>query len=224
MLGVLVNAGAIALGVLVGLLFKKLLNPHTSVVVMQAIGISVVAIGIADALKTYNFLLLIISLAAGGFIGSVIGIERGIDKLGGFLERKLAKNEEDKIGVAFVTSTLIFCVGAMLVYGSIEAGLGDNSTLYTKSILDGITSILLTASLGWGVVLSIIPLVLIQGTIVLFAGFIQPLTTPEFMAQLSGIGGVLVMCIGLNLLEIKKMHTADMLPAVLGAFGVFLIV
>ena len=224
MLGVLVNSSAIVFGTLIGLVFKKILNSHTREVVMQAIGVAVIIIGIADALKTYNYLLLIISLAAGGFLGSIIGIGRGIEKFGGLLERKLAKSPEDKIGNAFVSATLIFCVGAMLVYGSIEAGLGDNSTLFTKSILDGITSILLTASLGWGVVLSIIPLTIIQGVIVLFAGVIQPITTPEFMAQLSGIGGVLVLCVGLSILEIKKFHTADMLPAIFGAFGVFLIV
>lgn len=223
MIGVLVNGGAIVVGTTIGLLFKKLLNEKSKNVVMQALGVSVIVIGIMDALKTENTLTLILSLTIGGFIGSVCHIQDGIERFGSFLQQKLAKSEEDRVGTAFVSATLIYCVGAMLVYGSIQAGLGDNKTLYIKSILDGTTSIMLGATLGWGVYLSAIPVLVVQGIIAICANLISPIATPEFLNQLSGIGGVLVVCIGINILEIKKIRTADMLPAILGAFAVFLL-
>ncbi|MBR1971212.1 MAG: DUF554 family protein, partial [Clostridia bacterium] len=122
----------------------------------------------------------------------------------------------------FVSATMIFCVGAMTVYGSISAGLGDNSTLLIKSVLDGTVAIVLASSLGIGVAFSAIPIIVLQGGVALLAEFIAPYATPEFLAELSGIGGVLVFCIGLNLLDIKKIKTADLLPAILGAGVVFL--
>ncbi|MEG1520766.1 MAG: DUF554 domain-containing protein [Clostridia bacterium] len=222
MIGVLVNVGAIALGTGLGLCFKKILTEHTRVVVMQGMGVAVLFVGIADVVKTPNFLILILALAFGGFIGAACKIEERIDKVGAFLERKFARDENDKVGTAFVSATLIFCIGAMAIYGSIEAGLGNNSTLFTKSILDGVMAILLAATYGWGVVLSAIPLLILQGGVALMAGFIEPIATPLFMSQLSGIGGALVFCIGINILGIKKIHTADLLPAILGAFAVFL--
>lgn len=223
MVGVLINVAAIIVGTIAGLLFKKLFNEKTKTVVMQALGIAVLAIGVMDALKTENVVILILSLTIGGFLGSLCHIQDGIERFGNFLQAKLAKSEEDKVGAAFVNATLIFCVGAMIIYGSIQAGLGNNTTLYIKSILDGAMSIMLAATLGWGVILSAIPVLIIQGVIALCASFISPIATTAFLNQLSGIGGVLVMCIGINILEIKKIRTADMLPAVLGAFAVFLL-
>lgn len=223
MFGVLVNVGAIVLGTAFGLLFKKLLTEHSRVVIMQGLGIAVLIVGICDVVQTPNMLILILSLAIGGFVGGLLRIEKGIDKIGAFFEKKFARNENDKVGTAFVSATLIFCIGAMAVYGSIEAGLGDYDTLYTKSILDGVMAILFTATYGWGVVLSIIPLFIFQGGIALLANFISPIATPLFMSQLSAIGGALVMCIGINILGIKKMNTADLLPAIFGALAVFLL-
>ncbi|MEG1806399.1 MAG: DUF554 family protein, partial [Clostridia bacterium] len=133
MIGVLVNVGAIALGTGLGLCFKKILTEHTRVVVMQGMGVAVLFVGIADVVKTPNFLILILALAFGGFVGAACKIEQRIDNFGAFLERKFARDENDKVGTAFVSATLIFCIGAMAIYGSIEAGLGNNSTLFTKS-------------------------------------------------------------------------------------------
>lgn len=223
MLAVIINVGAIIVGTLLGLVFKKLMDQHTRTVVIQAMSVAVIGMGITNMFGTTNWLVLILSLAIGGFVGSKLKIEQSIEKFGDFLQEKYASNPEDKIGQAFVNSTLIFCVGSMVVYGSIEAGLGNYTTLYTKSILDGTASIIFTAAFGWGVALSIVPLFILEGGIVLLAGLLEPIATTEFMAELSGIGGALLVCIGITQLQIKKIHTADMLPALLGTFVVLFI-
>lgn len=221
MLGVTVNTAAIIAGAGLGLALKKFLTPKVSKVIMQALGLSVLAIGILDAIKTENILVLALSLVLGGVIGSLLRIQDRVEKFGKFLERKLNKSEEGTIGKAFVTATLIFCVGAMMIYGSIQSGLGQHNTLYVKSILDGVLAMLLASTLGWGVMLSAVPVFILQGTIALCANLIEPYAIPAFMNQLSGIGGVLVMCIGINLLEIKEIRTADLTPAILGSIAMF---
>lgn len=223
MLGVSVNTAAIIAGSIIGLFLKKLLKPDISKVVMQALGIGVLAIGILDTIKTENALLLILSLIVGGLIGAILHIHDKINAFGAFLERKLIKNSNGKVGKAFASSTLLFCVGAMVIYGSIESGLGFPQTLYIKSVLDGVVSLILATTLGWGVILSAIPVFVIQGAIALCAHFIEPYASLAFMNQLSGTGGVLVMCIGINLLEIKEIKTADLLPAILGSTVMFFI-
>ena len=190
---------------------------------MQAIGVCVIVVGIMDALKTTNILLLIGSLVIGGLIGSLLKIQKNIEKFGSFLEKKLVKDESNTLGKAFVDSSLIFCIGAMVVYGSIQSGLGNPKTLYVKAILDGIIALTLAASLGYGVLLSAIPVFIIETIIALLASVIKPYATNEFLAMLSGIGGCLVFTIGLNLLDIKKIRTADLSPAILGCFIVFLL-
>lgn len=222
MLGVAINVLAVLLGTFLGMTIGRFLKEDVRKTIMQALGVCVVVIGVSDALKTNNSLLVILSVVIGGFLGSVLHISDGLDKLGDCLQKKISKNGESKIGEGFVSATMIFCVGAMTVYGSISAGLGDNSTLLIKSVLDGTVAIVLASSLGIGVAFSAIPILVLQGGVALLAEFIAPYATPEFLAELSGIGGVLVFCIGLNLLEIKKIKTADLLPAILGAGVVFL--
>ncbi len=217
MSGVLINCGGVVLGTIVGLLFKKLLLGHRKVVVMQALGICVLMIGISDTLKVENMLFLILSVVVGSFFGSLFRIEHNLEKFSDFLAYKITKSDDNTVGQSFITGTLIFCVGAMAIYGSIQAGLGDDSTLITKTVLDTVTAACVASTLGWGVVLSIFPLFILQGSIALLASFIQPFVTEVLLNQLSAIGGILVACIGINMLEIKKIHTADMLPAIFGA-------
>lgn len=222
MFGVTVNAVAILVGTALGLLFRKFINSDMEKVIMQAMGVAVLAIGIMDMLSVQGnitmILVLIMSLTIGGAIGALLKIQYRIECFGEFLKKKLSKDENSTLGKAFTSSVLIFCIGAMVVYGSINAGLGNNSTLYVKSVLDGVMAVIIASTMGVGVALSAIPVFVIQGAFALSAGFLNPILVacPDVKTMLTGIGGVLVMCIGINLLEIKQMRTGDLLPAILG--------
>lgn len=220
----MVNVLAIIVGTALGLVLKRCLKKEVQHVIMQGMGIAVLSIGIMDMLSAKDsitmVLVLILSLSIGGMIGALLKIQDRLEWLGQWLQEKLSKDENSTLGEAFTSSVLIFCIGAMFVYGSINAGLGDPSTLFVKSILDGTMSMILSSSLGWGVALSSVPVFLGQGAIAMCAGLLQPLLVacPDVKTMLSAIGGVLVMCIGINILEIKKIRTADLLPAILGCF------
>ncbi len=231
MLGVLVNTVAIIGCSFIGLLIKRLINEKIENVVMQALGICALVIGIIDATNpasgTEGILVLIISFAVGAFIGSALNIDKGFDKLGVLFEsgfNKLLSRGENaentsKFSEGFTQATMIFCIGAMVIYGSIQAGLGDNRTLYIKAVLDGVVALLLTVKYGIGVMFSFIPVLIIQGAIALLSTVIGDYLMAEllFKQELSAIGGVFVMAIGINLLGIKKINVANMLPAILGA-------
>lgn len=222
MFGVTVNAVAILVGTAIGLIFRKFINSDMEKVIMQAMGIAVLAIGIMDMLSVQGnitmILVLIMSLTIGGAIGALLKIQHRIECFGEFLKKKLSKDENSTIGKAFTSSVLIFCIGAMVVYGSINAGLGDHSTLYVKSVLDGVMAVIIASTMGVGVALSAIPVFVIQGAFALSAGLLNPILVafPDVKTMLTGIGGVLVMCIGINLLEIRQMRTGDLIPAILG--------
>lgn len=231
MLGVLVNTLAIIVCSLVGLCVKKLLNDRIENVVMQALGLCVLVVGIIDAINpvpgTEGILVVIISMAVGSMIGSTLNIEKGLENVGYAFEKgfnKIVKKgkTEGKNGdfsEGFIQATMVFCIGAMVIYGSIQAGLGDNKTLFVKAVLDGVVAMLLTVKYGIGVMFSFIPVLLIQGAIALLSTFIGDFLIAEtlFKQELSAIGGVFVMAIGINLLGIKKISIANMLPAILGA-------
>jgi uncharacterized membrane protein YqgA involved in biofilm formation len=223
MTGALVNALAVIICGGLGVLIRKVLKESLREVLTEAIGIAVITVGVLDAIKTENTLLLVLSIVLGGFIGHLIGVQKNLDRFGKFLESKIASKDNSQIGQGFVTATLIFCVGGMVIYGSINAGLGNNETLYIKSIMDGVTSFILSSVLGWGVMLSAVPVLVLQGGIALLAKFIEPIATEAFINQLSGIGGTLIIAIALSLLGIKKIRTGDLLPAVLGTFLIFII-
>jgi len=182
---------------------------------MQALGLCVLVIGITSAIKTENTLLFIISVALGGAIGKIVGIEDGLDKLGQIVQERFTTDGDSKIAEGFVTATLIFCVGAMTILGSIESGVNNNhEILYIKSMLDGIAAMIFASTLGFGVGLSAIAVLVYQGILTLCASFIAPILTDQMLLEISAVGGVLVMGIGFNLLNIRKMHVGDMLPAI----------
>lgn len=232
MLGVLVNTFAIIGCSLLGLLFKKLMTDRIETVLMQALGICVFVVGMIDAINPVNgtegVLVMIISFVIGAFIGSLLNIEKGFNKLGEGFEKlfnkalKKGENTEKSTSTfaeGLIQATMIYCIGAMVIYGSIQAGLGDNKILYIKAVLDGTLAIILTVKYGVGVMFASIPVFVIQGAIALSSGLIGEYLMAEtlFRTQLSAIGGVFVMMIGINLLDIKKMNIANMLPAILGA-------
>ncbi|MBE6030127.1 MAG: DUF554 domain-containing protein [Clostridiales bacterium] len=221
MLGVVVNAVAIVAGALVGTIFKKGIPEKITEVLMQALGLCVIYIGIDGALAGTNALVLILSMVIGTIIGSLIDLDRrfenGAEKIG---DKFRKPGKENKFTEGFVTATLLFCVGAMAVVGSIEAGLtGDNDTLYTKAMLDGISAIAFSSALGFSVAASAIPVLVYQGGIALLAQVLEPLASNEYMiAEMTCVGSILILVIGLNMLGLTKIKVMNMLPAVFMPF------
>ncbi len=214
MLGTLVNVLAIAAGSLIGLAFRGGIPGHYQKTVIQAIGLAVMLIGMKGALKSQDILVVIFSLAIGSITGEILRIEFRLNQLGKWLETKTVQSEG---GVAhgFVTASLIYCVGSMAIVGSMESGLtGNHQTLYAKSVLDGISSIIFASSLGAGVLFSAVSVGIYQGTLTLAAVLIKPFLIPQVVDQMSSVGGILIMAIGFNLLEIRKMNVGNMLPAI----------
>lgn len=223
MLGVLVNVLAIIIGGIIGLFLKKGLSEKLKRIVIQAVGLSTIVIGISSAILTENLLLLVLSLVIGGVIGTLLKIDSNLEKLGTSIENKFSKTNGG-FAKGFVLASLIYCVGAMAIVGSIEAGVhGDNTTLYIKSILDGVTAIIFTASLGYGVIFSSIPVLIYQGVIVILGIQMEAILTDEMITEMSAVGGVLIFAIGLNLLDIKKLNLGDLLPSIFIPLIYFLI-
>ncbi|MFS8540845.1 MAG: DUF554 domain-containing protein, partial [Tissierellales bacterium] len=159
-------------------------------------------------------ILVIISIVLGSIIGQAIGIEDKLDKLGKRLEDRFGKDDSN-FSKGFVTASLVFCIGAMAIVGALESGLaGNHSTLFAKSVLDGITSVIFASTLGIGVAFSAIAVFIYEGSISLLASFLSGLFSPEAIAEMSAVGGILIMGIGLNVLGIRKVNVGNMLPAV----------
>ena len=220
MLGVIVNVATVILGSTIGLVFKKGISKKYSDAVMTGIGLCTVFIGISGMLKGQNVLVAIISMVLGALVGAARDIDGKLNSVGSVLQKKMKKTEDGKVSVAegFVTASLLFCVGAMTIIGSLEAGLkGDNTTLFTKSILDFFSSMMLSASLGIGVMCAALFVLVFQGGLVIFAEYIGPFLTDAAIADMNCVGSLLIIALGLNLLNIAKIKVADMLPAILFA-------
>ena len=215
LLGTIVNAAAIIAGCLVGLLFKGGIPEKYNKTIMHAVSLAVLVIGIKGALGTDALLIVIFSLALGSFLGEFMGIEERLEGLGRLLEKRFAREGDGGFYQGFITATLIFCVGSMAIVGSLESGLtGNHQTLFAKSALDGITSIILASSFGIGVIFSSVPILVYQGGITLAAVLVKPFLQPEVVSQMSAVGGVLIMAIGLNILGVVKIRIGSMIPAI----------
>jgi len=214
MLGTIVNCLTIIVGSLVGLGFRNGIPEKYNQTVMQAIGLSVILIGMKSALGSDDLLIIIISLALGSLLGEAIGIENYLERLGNLLETKFSKTSSG-FSAGFVTASLMYCVGSMAIVGSLESGLtGNHATLFAKATLDGIVGIILSSSLGIGVLFSCVPVFLYQGSITLMAGFLKPMLIPAVVSQMSAVGGLLIMALGLNMIREKKLKVGNMLPAI----------
>jgi uncharacterized protein len=223
LLGTLVNGGLIILGTLIGKLLHRI-PESMKTTVMYAIGLSVIVLGLQMGLKSENFLIVIISLVMGAAIGELMQLEEKLNQLGLWLEKKmestpLGSSGKGSIAEGFVTSTLIFVIGAMAIIGALDSGIrGDHDVLYTKGLIDGFTSIILTTTLGIGVIFSSIPVILYQGLIALFATqidrFIPQLLMDQFIVEMTATGGIMIFAIGLNLTGLVKIKVANLLPAI----------
>ena len=221
MIGTLINCAAIILGSAVGLFFRKGMKKKISDTVMQGVGLCVILIGLSGALETQNTLLVIISMVIGGVVGAWIDIDDKMNRLGAFAQRKLTRegDEGNTFAKGFVTASLIFCVGAMAVVGALDSGIrGDHSTLIAKSMLDGVTSLLLASTLGIGVMLSAVPILLYQGGIALLGTVIAPFLSAEVITEMSAVGGLLIAGIGINMTLEKDIKVANLLPAIIIPF------
>ncbi|MBP1731727.1 MAG: ydfK [Deltaproteobacteria bacterium] len=213
MLGTIINAGTVILGSCVGLLVHSRLPQRITTIVFQCIGLFTLFLGITMAMKTGNFLIMIFSIVLGAVAGELLDIDARMNRLSELFKRKIRLSSE-RFSEGLVTSFLVFCMGSMSILGPIEEGLGGPpNLLLAKSVLDAFSSMALAASLGVGVLFSVIPLVLYQGGITLFAGSLQGFFTTPLINELTAVGGILLMGLGINLLEIKSFKILNMLPS-----------
>jgi hypothetical protein len=223
MLGTIVNTLAIIAGSLIGLLFKGGIPKKFNNIIMHGIGLAVVLIGIKTALNTDDILIVITSLAIGSWVGELLRIEDRLEHLGNWLGKAISKDSEG-VSKGFVSASLLYCVGAMAIVGSMESGLsGNHQTLFAKSILDGIGSVIFASTLGIGVLFSAVSVFVYQGIITLTASSIKQFLVAEVVSQMSAVGGLLIVAIGIGLLEIKRIRIGNMLPAIfipLGYYGI----
>ncbi len=214
--GSFVNVALVLAGGGAGLLLKKGLPERVADAVMKALGLCVLFIGIDGALEGTNALIAVISMAAGTIIGSLIDLDKRINSVANKIEAKFSKNGgKAQFAEGFVAATLLYCVGAMAIVGSLESGISsDHSTLITKSVIDGVSSIVLASTMGWGVLASIVPLFIYQGSITLLAGVVAPLLSDHTVAHMTCVGSLLIIAIALNMLKLTNIKVMNSLPAV----------
>lgn len=229
-LGTIVNVVAIIGGGIIGLVSNKFLKERYQETIVKSIGLAVITMGLGStfaqmfsvinnngtySLSTKGIMMMIVSIALGSFIGELINLDGLLERFGDFLKKKTGSSSDAGFVDAFVTASITVCVGAMAIIGSLQDGLyGDYSTLFAKSILDFVIIIMMSASMGKGCLFSFIPVAIIQGLFTLLAIFIEPVMTPEALANLSYVGNILIAGIGINLIWPKTLRVANMLPSI----------
>lgn len=218
MIGTLINVVLILVGCALGLVLRKGLPERLQATVMRALGLAIMLIGVSGAIKTSDTMCIIISMALGSFLGSAINIEKRLEQLGNLAEQKLGNRagEQGSISRGFVTASLVYCVGAMAIVGAIDSGIhGNHATLIAKGLLDGVSAIIFTSTMGIGVALSAVAVLVYQGAIALLAGWVAPLLTDAMIAEMSAVGGLLIVGIGFNMIYDKEhIPVGNMLPAI----------
>ena len=215
MIGTLINVVAVGLGSALGLMIRNRMPEKLTKTVFQAIGLFTLFLGVKMAMDTGNYLIMIFSLVIGSILGQWWDLEKQINRFSDWVKSK-TKSQNSKFSEGFLTSFLMFCMGSMTILGAIEEGMGgDPDLLMVKSLLDGFSSIALAAAMGIGVLFSIIPLFLYQGGLTLLAAGIGDYLQPEIINEISAVGGVLLIGLGLNILEVKKIPVINMIPAIL---------
>ncbi|MCL2068831.1 MAG: DUF554 domain-containing protein, partial [Oscillospiraceae bacterium] len=204
---------AILLGGGIGILFKGRIPEKISENIIRALGLCICVIGVSGALEG-DIMLMAASMALGAFSGELLDIDGGLNRLGAWMQSKFARGDKhSSFTQGFVGSTLLFCVGAMAIVGSIDSGLADDqSVIFTKSIIDGSCAMFFASSLGIGVLFSAIPVLLYQGSIEFFAGFLQNVLTSALVTQISAVGSLMILGIGLNMTVGAKIKVANLLP------------
>lgn len=212
--GTIVNTLAIIAGAMIGVIAKKAIPQRMGDLVMSAISIVVMVLGVQFGIASSNILIVIVSLVVGCIIGEWIDIDRRLDDFGVRIQSRM-KGGDSNFSAAFVSTTLIYCVGSMAILGSIESGINGNHTiLYTKSLMDGISAIFFASTLGAGVIFSGISVFIYQGILTVLAGYIGPYLSPEVVTEMSASGGILLIALSFTILGIKKIKVANLLPAI----------
>lgn len=216
MIGTIVNTVSVIVGGLIGLVVKKGVSKRFSDIVMNGLALCVLYIGISGALKGQNTMVIIFSIVIGAIIGEAVDLDKRVRDLGDVIEKRFKSGDKNvSIAEGFVTASLLFCVGAMTIVGSLQSGLtGNHEMLFTKSILDGVASILFAASLGVGVLFSAAFVLIYQGSITLLAQFISPYLSDIVIAEMTCVGSLLIIGLGLNMLNVTKLKIMNYIPAI----------
>jgi len=213
MFGTLVNTVAIIVGGFIGTVCNRSLPQRFQVIIFQGMGLFIVAFGISMSVKMEHVLISVFSLILGGLSGEFFKLDKQMNTLGEWLKRRL-KFKSERFTEGFVTSSLIYCIGAMAVLGAIEEGTGGFPTiLLTKSVMDGFSSIAFAAALGVGVMFSAAPVAIYQGSITLIVFLFADHIDIAIVNELSAVGGILLVGLGINILEIKNIKVVNLLPA-----------
>jgi uncharacterized protein len=224
------NVGTVLAGGTIGTLVGGRFPSNLRITLTQSIGLITIVIGLRSAVTGGDILLMLASVVMGAAIGEALRIEAGLERFGAAIERRLSRHDDSQsptlddaeapmpIARGFVTASLIFCVGPMTILGSFEDGLtGAYQTLALKATLDGITAAVLASTLGWGVLLSATTVLVYQGALTLGAGALRSVLTEPMIAQMTAVGGILILGIGFNILELARLRVGNMLPALLVA-------
>ena len=219
MIAVFVNVATVLLGSTVGLIFRNKINEKFTRAVISALALVTILIGLSSALGTADILCVIICMALGTIIGELIRIDDGIEGAGDFIKSRLfrGKRTENRFTEGFVTACIVFCVGSMTIMGSFEAGInGNNSIIYAKSALDFVSSMMFAAAMGFGVPFAALFVLVFQGALTLLAGVLAPLLSAAVVAEMSAVGGTILVGMGINMLELSpnRIKVANMLPAI----------
>lgn len=219
MIATFINVALVLLGSAAGLLCKNLISDRLMSILTHALGLCVLGVGISSAIGTQNMLCVIVCMVAGTVLGNAVDIERRLEGAGELLRARIPKGEgTGRFTEGFVTASLLFCVGAMAITGSIEAGLNHNyEIIVSKGVIDGVTSVSFAATMGVGVAFSALPLLAYQGAITLLAGWLGPYLPQAVVTEMTAVGGALIIGIAINMLGLgrEKVKVGNMLPAML---------
>jgi len=221
--GTLFNVITVFLGSIIGLVFKKIISPELNKKVFFVLGLFTLVLGFSIAIKSTNFILMFLSIVFGIILGEGVNLDHIINKYTEILKRAI-KLKDDQFTDALLTSFLLFCVGSMTIVGAIDEGLGKTpNILYTKSIMDGISAVILASSFGIGVLFSVIPMLLFQGGITVLVFYYKDLFPAELVGHISSVGGVLIIAIGLKILGYKKINPTNLLPSLIIIILIYLL-
>ncbi|HHT51040.1 MAG TPA: DUF554 domain-containing protein [Eubacteriaceae bacterium] len=223
LLGTIVNSSTIIIGAIIGVIIKKGIPERINDTILKGLALGIMVYGISEGIKTGNLIIVLASLVLGGIIGEIIDIDKKLENLGTFIEGKF-KNKGGNISQAFVTTSLMYCIGAMAITGALQSGLqNDHTTLYAKSLIDFVVSIIFGSTLGIGVALSGISVFIYQGSITLLAALLKTLLQDPVIREMTAIGGILIAGISLNMLGLTKIRLANLLPAVFIPIFIYMI-
>lgn len=212
--GTIINAITIIIGGLAGSIAKARIQERFASLIVAALGLYTVSLGVRFAIESQKMMVVVFSLVIGGFLGEWINIEKKLDQLGQYVQNR-AKGTSGNFSQGFVTSSLLFCVGSMAIMGSLQSGLaGKHDILMTKAVMDGIISIVFASSMGIGVAASSISVAIYQGCLTLLSSVIAPYLGTAVVTEMTATGGVLLIGVGINILEIKKIKVGNLLPAI----------